>query len=152
MQFNDNDYIDISLARNRSNIAIIIASILSLEELEYFITIEDDIAINNKRDLSIPAENIIYFTINGKIIKLLDIVSIDKYPTIRFIDFRILIGNAMQLDFKIKHNKNIRYYINSLIIEAINFGKYKNKYDKKISKANIINNFSKLLANNVSLE
>lgn len=142
-------YIDMSLMRNQYKVANIISGLLSLEELESLIQLKSSFYENTKRDYSIPIITIIDRDLEKYNFKILDIVTVNKE---RFIDLRISLGKAFQIDFKMKRTKNTKYYIASACAAAINFIKYKDKYDQFIIKPNIINNFADLLSSFVDMD
>lgn len=145
------NYLDISLLKNQNMIAVKLAENYSVEELEQ-INFSSIVLFESKRDISKPI-NIIYeseFAENRKI-QLLDIFLLDAYPIIRFINLRILQSDYFQMDFKCKFNKKILNYLDIIVAKAVNFLKYKSKYDAKLIKNNIINNFASILANSMSL-
>lgn len=144
-------YLDISLMKNQNFIALKLADMFSLEELE-ILEFENINIAPSKRDISEPINTVyeVYFEGN-RVVQVLDIFLLNVYPIVRFVNLRLIDNGAFQMDFKCKHSKKVCGYLAIILAKAINYSKYKSKTDIQYIKNNIITNFSTLLANSMSL-
>lgn len=147
---NKSNYLDISLLKNQNLLAVKLSEYLSLDELEN-IDLSNVLVANSKRDISKP-NNIIYtIEFESKTVQILDIFLLDVYPIVRFIDIRILQGDYFQMDFKIKYSKKIIMYLNIVLAKAKNYIRYKFTHENSLIKSSIIENYSTILAESISM-
>ena len=148
-----NQYIDISIPENQNEIAKKLLLILSIDNILEIFNFDYDIDKNKiKKDIS--KVNRLYYIefCDNKNLEILDIYTIDKYNTSRFIDMRIKDGNNIQIDFRFKYTKKLKKYIIEILAKAINYYNHRSPNDITIDGASISNNFAQKLANDSDLE
>lgn len=148
---NNQTYLDLSLLKNQNTIATKLAFSFTIEELEQ-ISIKNISFASSKRDISQPINSVYVKKFeDDKTFEILDILVINVYPPIRFINIRFIKGEYFQMDFKCKYSKKISSYLNFVIANAINFLKYRSEHDYFLIKGHIYDNFSKMLSKQISL-
>ena len=141
----DKKYIDISFAKTQNKVALRLADVFTIEELES-IDLNDAI-IPEKRDISgmlipIYIKSFKYGMKDNKVIIILDSIIEDTFPIQRFHSINVYKG-AYGVEIKCIHRENNLDYLAICIAIAINYLKY-GKKDKRIISRNAINNsFSK---------
>jgi hypothetical protein len=143
MEVIDDDYINISSNRVQNIIAYQLSKIFDLDELKLI----------NISDIKYPPKREIKDTHNvflslqfesGNKFELVDVLLMNVYPPIRYLDIRIYRGKKVQIDLKCKYNDSILKYVDIILAKSINFSMYF-KSDVEITTSTILSNYSKEL-------
>jgi len=144
------DYLDLSLIKNQNELAIKIANFFEKDELNCI-----DLSKLEKSNRDIDEIQYIYYTKefdNGKTMKIIDTLILDTFPAARYVTIRLTIGEKEQLDYKCKYSKNIIQQLNLLFAKVYNYKFWKQDKDDHIIKPHIIDEYSKTMKKNLTVE
>lgn len=146
------DFLDISQLKNQVKLAVMVSNLFSVNELIDLIDSLCNINIYNQDNTDRIEILLDKFYSNDKNVQLLDILLINKDPSIRYIILRIKNKSYFQTDFKFKYCNNLKGYLYIIFAKAINFLNYRSYGDTIYIYNNIVNNFAMELSKNNSIK